>query len=180
MARYILGRQAQNRSKMIRYTVVIGLLLFFMAIIQTSVISRVKPFGVSSDVMISVVMGISFFCGCYTGAIVGIAAGFLTDALASVGLSVLPMIYLLIGYVVGYYVKALGGKGYLSYLICLGIILPVRFLITLIMTLISVNGFHFPTFLITLALPELLGTAIFGLLLYFPIWGICAWLKRRD
>lgn len=180
MARYILGRQAQNRSKMIRYTVVIGLLLFFMTIIQTSVIARVKTFGVSCDMMISVVLGFSYFFGCYTGAIVGIAAGFLTDAFGSVGLSVLPLVYLLIGYITGYYVKALNARGYLSYLICLGIVLPIRFLITLIMTLISVNGFHFPTFLLTLALPEMLGTAIFGLALYFPIWGICAWLKRRD
>ncbi len=180
MAKYILGRQAQNRSKMIRYSIVIGMTLFFAAILQTSVISRIKPFGVSSDIMISVVLCFCWFCGCHTGAIVGICAGFLTDALSSVGISILPLVYLLLGYLVGYYAKVLNMKGYLSYLIFLGISLVVRFLTTLILTVLSVSGFHFPTFLITLALPEMLGTALFGLVIYFPIWGICAWLKRRD
>lgn len=179
MAKYILGRQAQNRSKIIWYCTVIGMTLFLVAILQTSVLGRLKPFGVTPDLMITVVLTFTFFCGCHTGAITGIAAGFLIDAFGSTGFSLLPFVYFMLGYLIGYYVKVLNAQGYLSYLICFAISLAVRFVTTLAYTLLSVNEFRFSAFMLSVALPELLGTLIFGILIFFPIWGISLWLKKR-
>lgn len=176
--KYILGRQAQNRSKIIRYCTVIGITLFLFAIIQTSVLSRVKPFGVTPDIMLSTVLVFSVYCGCYTGAITGITAGFLTDALGSVGFSILPIVYFLIGYIAGYVSKLLNLRNSVSYLVCLAVSLPLRGITSCIYSLLSVAEFHFPTFLLELALPEMLGTAIFGILVFLPIRPIAGWLRR--
>lgn len=179
MARYILGRQAQNRSKIILYCSVIGAVLLLCAILQTSVLGRIKPFGVTPDLMITAVLTVTFFCGYHTGSITAIAAGFLIDALGSVGFSILPLVYFLFAYLIGYYVKVLGAGGYLSYLICFGIALLVRFLTTLAYTLLSRGELKFGEFLLHLALPELLGTLIFGIFVFFPVWGISVWLKKK-
>lgn len=177
--KYILGRQAQNRSMIIRYCTVIGLTLVLAVILQTSVLSRSKPFGATPDLMLCTVLAFSFFLGCHAGGITGIVAGYLTDALGSVGFSLLPLIYFLLGYFIGHYVKVLNARRYVFYLVTLGIALVVRFLTTLIYTLLSLSSFHFPSFLLSVALPELLGTALFGAALYFPIYAICRRLTRR-
>ena len=177
--KYILGRQAKNRSMIIRYCAVIGITLFLNVILQTSVLSRSKPFGVTPDLMICTVLIFSFFLGCHAGGITGIVAGFLTDAFGSVGFSLLPLIYFLVGYFIGHYIKVLNARRYLFYLPALGITLIVRLFTTLIYTLLSASDFHFPSFMLKLALPELLGTALFGAVLYFPIYAICRWLTRR-
>ena len=180
MAKYIVGRQSQNRNKSYRYCAVIGIYLFLMTIVQTSLLSRIKPFGGVPDLILISVMGISLYCGCYAGAVTGICAGFLSDALGSMGISILPLVFLLVGYLFGYYARLFGGQGFLTYLIGVGISLVVRFATTLILTFFSVEQFRFSVFLLKTALPELLGTAIFSLVLFFPILGICKWLKRRD
>lgn len=180
MARYILGRQAKNRSMIIRYCTVIGLTLFFLSIIQTSVLARAKPFGATPDLMISVVVTFAVYLGCHPGAITGIAAGFLVDALTGVGFSILPLVYFLLGYIIGYYAKVQSFPKYLYDLICLAISLIVRGITSLAYTALSAGSFHFPTFLVKLALPEMLGTFIFGIVIFFPIMGISLWLKKKD
>ena len=180
MARYILGRQAKNRSMILRYCTAIGLLLFFFAVFQTSVLARLKPFGVSPDLMITVVVTVAIYLGCHPGAITGIAAGFLTDALSGVGVSLLPLVYFLLGYLVGYYSKVLSMPKYFYFLICLGISLVVRGLTSLAYTVLSAGAFRFSTFLLKLALPEMLGTFVFGIVIFFPVMGISLWLKAKD
>lgn len=180
MAKYILGRKAQNRSKVIRYCTVIGLILFFVAILQTSVFGRWKPFGVTPDLMITVVLTFTFFCGYHTGSITGIAAGFLIDALGSTGFSLLPFVYFIFAYLIGYYLKVLNAHGVISYLICFVIALAVRLFTTLAYTLLSVTDFRFSVFMLSVALPELLGTLVFGIVIMLPIWGISVWLMKRE
>ena len=180
MAKYIIGRQSQNRNKIIRYTAVIGIYLFLLAIFQTSVLSVRKPFGGVPDLMMGTVLCISLYCGCHAGAITGIAAGFLTDAFGSVGLSLLPLVYFLAAYFFGYYAKVLGVRGYLAYLVGVAFSLPVRLVTTLIQSIAAAEGFRFSTFLLSTALPELLGTLLFSLVLYFPAMWLSKWLGRWD
>lgn len=180
MAKYIVGRQSQNRNKIIRYCLVIGIYLILVSVFQTSVLSRIKPFGAVPDLIIASVVCISMYCGCYAGGVIGICAGFLLDALASTGYSLLPLVYFLVGYLFGYYSKVLAVRGYFVYLVGMGFALVVRFFTTLVLTLLSVQEFRFLVFLLSVALPEMLATLIFSLLIYFPVWGICIWLKKRD
>lgn len=180
MAKYILGRQAKNRSIIIRYCTVIGITLFLIAILQTSVLSRIKPFGATPDLMIATVTAISVLCGCHTGAITGIAAGFLIDALGSTGFSILPLIYFLIGYLIGYYTKVISAQGFLSYLVCLVISVIVRILTSLLYTFLVFRQFHVPTFLLKVALPEAIGTLVFGIALFFPVFLVVRWLRKKE
>ena len=180
MAKYILGRQAKNRSLVIRYCTVIGITIFIVAILQTSILSRIKPFGATPDLMIATVTAIAVLCGCHTGAITGIVAGFVIDALGSTGFSILPLVYFLLAYLIGYYTKIISAHGFLSYLVCLVISVAVRALTSLLYTYLTFRQFHIPTFLLKVAMPEAIGTLVFGIVLFFPIFFIVKWLNQKQ
>ena len=180
MAKYIVGRKTRNRNKIIRYCLFIGLYLLLAVVIQTSLLSRIKPFGGVPDIILPSIVCISMYCGCYAGAVTGICAGFVTDALGATGYSLLPLIYFLVGYLFGYYVKVLNVKGYLPYLVGALIGIGVRMITTLILTLLSASEFRLSVFMTSTALPEMLATAIFSLAVYFPASAVCKALIKRD
>ena len=59
--KYIMGRRAQTRTKVIRYTVWIGLLLTLLAVMQVSFFPRFPLFGGIPDLMIVAVLCLSCF-----------------------------------------------------------------------------------------------------------------------
>ena len=178
--KYILGRRAQTRTTVIRYTVLIGLLLILLAVLQVSFFPRFRLFGGIPDLMIVAVLCLSFFSGRYMGAITGIAAGFLIDAIGSTGIVILPLCYLFLGYVVGHYAKILGHGSYLSYLVYLAVTLLYRSVITILLACMSYSSVNLIKILIYSVLPELLVTAIAGCTLYFPLRVLNSLCKQPD
>lgn len=177
--KYILGHRAQTRTRAIRYTVLIGLLLILLAILQVSFFSRFRLFGGIPDLMIVAVLCLSYFSGRYMGAVTGIAAGFLIDAIGSTGIVILPVCYLFLGYLAGHYAKVFGHNSYASYLVYLAITLPYRAVITVLLACMSYSSVKLIEILIYSVLPELLITAIAGCLLYFPLRIFCAFLAKH-
>ena len=128
--------------------------------------------------MIVAVMSIGFFTGQYTGAVCGIGAGFLIDALGSTGVTILPVCYLLVGYLVGIYAKRAIDTRFVQYLIYLAITLLWRAVITVIYAFLAYEQLSLPTVLLYSVLPEMLVTAIAGLALYFPMRLFCGLLEK--
>lgn len=178
--KYIMGRRAQTRTKVIRYTVWIGLLLTLLAVMQVSFFPRFPLFGGIPDLMIVAVLCLSYFSGRYMGAIAGIAAGFLIDAIGATGIVILPVCYLFLGYLAGHYTKVLGHSGYASYLVYLGVTLLYRAVITVLLACMSYSSVNLIKILIYAVLPELLYTAIVGCLLYFPLKIFCVFLEKKQ
>ncbi len=174
----ILGHRAQTKARVIRYTVLVGLVLMLSAILQVSLFSRFRVLGAVPDLMIVSVLCISFFCGRYAGAITGIAAGFLIDAIGTTGITILPLCYFLCGYLVGHYARAMQ-KGYTSYLLYLGCILPIRATVTVLYACMTYQNVNLPEILLRSVLPEVLVTAVAGLALYFPYKLFCNQLERK-
>ncbi len=175
----ILGYRAQTRSRVLAYTVTFALLLVLLACLQVAFFGKLRPFGAVPDLMICTVLIIAYFCGQYAGAITGIAAGFLIEAIGSLGVSILPVAFMIGGYVVGYYAHTLGQKRYPVYLLYLGGALILRAGLTVIYAAISYESVNLLHILWESVLPEALGTALAGILLYFPIGGICRLLARK-
>ena len=178
--KYILGRHAQTRKQSVRYVAVISLLLLLLAVIQLSFFGRFRVFGAVPDLLIASVLCIGFFTGPYAGAVSGIGAGFLIDALGTSGISVMPLCYLLEGYLIGYYARKDMQRGFLQYLIFLAITLVYRAVITILYAWIAVGSQSFTTLLLKAVLPELFSTALAGIALYVPMRLLCGWLEKKS
>ena len=176
--KYILGRISQNRARAARYIVSEAILFLLLAILQTSVLGRVKLFGGIADLCFVGLLAVSYFCGRETGAVTGIAVGFLIEALGSVGISILPVLYLFCGYVCGYFTRAIYPKGFISFLVVLACGLPVRGAITLIYVCLTYSNIDLLQILLKTVLPDMAATALFGLILYYPIKRLCLWMGK--
>lgn len=172
----ILGYRARERSRIILYTVTVGIMILVFSSLQVSLFARIRPFGAVPDLMLCLVLGIALFGGEYAGAIAGIAAGFVIEAIGSRGISLLPVAYMIYGYVVGYYAKHT--RGYLSYLFYLGIGLLLRAALTVAYTCMNYRIIDLPSILLYSVLPELLGTALVGCVMYVIVKPLCFLMDR--
>ncbi len=165
----ILGVRAQTRASILANTAVYGCFFLLLSLLQASLLGRFRPFGTLPDLAMCGVLGVAYFAGKYTGAVSGLFAGFLVEALGAHGISLLPLCYLLLGYTLGHYASAGGGRRPLRYLLFLLLGLLARAGVTLLylyltyQTLLPLSH----TFL-DVVLPELCATAVCGLLLWFP------------
>lgn len=179
MSKYILGRRAQTRSEAIKYTVLIGCLLILAAVLQVSFFGRFRFFGAVPDVTLCTVLCLAFFCGRYTGGIAGIAGGFLIEAIGGTGgVFLLPLIYFLYGYVVGYYCRTVIRKQFTSYLFYLFTALALRATVTLLYACLTYERIRLPYLLLHVLLPEAAGTLLVGCALYVPMLLFCRMLQQ--
>lgn len=170
MSKYILGHRAQTRADAIRYTLWTGCVLLLVAVLQVSVLARFRPLGAVPDLMLCTVLCCAFFGGRYMGGIVGIAGGFLIGAMGSVSwLCLLPLCFFFLGYLTGYYARVLSQSGYLSYLIYLGSALVLRVILTTVDTYVHYSNVAPGQLILQTLLPEAIGTAALGCVLYFPM-----------
>ncbi len=178
MSKYILGHRARVRSKIIRYVICMGLLLLLAATLQVSVFSRFRIFDTVLDFMLCTVVAAAFFCGKYAGAVNGIAAGFLIEAIGSRGVSFLPLFYMLCGFLIGHYAKGVITGRYLSYLSYLAMAVAARACVTMLYVFVTYSDFRFSDVLLHILLPEAFLTMLAGSLLYFPIGFLCLFLEK--
>lgn len=177
--RPILGYAAQNRSKMLAYTACISLLILILSVAQVTVCARFSIFGATPDLMICTVLCVAFFAGRYAGAITGIGAGFFIEAMGSVGISLLPLFYFLLGYVAGHYARTVYPKRYTVYLFYFILTVIFRMIITVTYIALTYESFELLEVITKILLPEAADTAVAGCILYFPIKALCGWLMRR-
>ncbi len=179
MPKYILGREARARFDAARYGLSIGGLLLLLSVIEVSLLGRLVRFGALPDLMICAVLGLSYFCGKYVGAVTGIAAGLLIELIGSQGVILLPVFYMLLGYLAGHFARTAVGKRFPTYLIYLGVTLLYRAALTILYASLTHDRFRLPTVLLYSVLPEMIGTAIAGAALYVPLLLLCRWLEGR-
>jgi len=178
--KYILGQRAQTRKRSVRYVVAVALALLLLAVIEVSFFGRFRILGSVPDLMIVAVLCIGYFTGPYTGAVSGIGAGFLIDSLGSTGFTILPLCYLFVGYLAGHFSRTSSARGFVQYLIYLAVTLGFRAVITLVYAWVGYESLSLLSFLGGTVLPEMLGTALAGAALYFPMRLLCGWLEKKQ
>ncbi len=176
MKNKILGREARSRSEIRRYVLTFAALLLVAAVLQTTVLARGRWFGIVPDLTFAVVVCLAYFCGAETGTICGIAGGFLIEALGGHGVAVLPLVYLFLGYVVGFLTQK-QPKRLTLYAITGAATLPVHAVVTVFYTLVTYHKLTGYTFTHIL-LPETGALVILFACLYFPLGKLAAWVQR--
>ena len=176
--KYIFGRISQNRARALKFVLTETVLFLTVIVLQTTLFARVRLFGAVPDLCFATLILVSYFCGKEVGAVTGIVAGFAADALGSVGISLLPVLYLFCGYVCGHFTRAIQPKRFMAYLTVLAAAIPVRTVITLIYICINYSTIHMLDLLVHTLLPEAAGTLLASLILYYPVKRICAFMNR--
>lgn len=92
---------AGGLSRMHRRIFVYGMTLLALSLIQTTILHRFPILGTIPDLCLLFVLGTAMFDGAENGGAVGIAAGFLENALGGAGISLLPLLFFVVGYGTG-------------------------------------------------------------------------------
>ena len=91
----------------------------------------------------------------------------------------MPVVYMILGYVVGFYAKGGSLRRFPTYLIYLGGGVILRGIVTGIYTYWRYEGVSLGRLIIGTVLPEIGVTAPVGCVLYFPILLLCQGLERK-
>lgn len=174
-----MSHRAAQRSDTVRSFVLVGALLLLVTSLQTSLLGRLRPFGVVPDLTMLSVLSIAYFCGKEIGAVTGIVGGFLIDAVGGGSIIVLPLVYLVLCYTVGHYARAVIPKRWTVYVVMLGSAVLVRCGVTLLLACMQYSSVSLAHLLLYATLPELLINAALGALLYFPFRIFCRLLLKR-
>ena len=109
----MIGFEAKARSRLVVFGVSLAVLLLVGAVLQTSVFGKLTYIGAVPDIMLCIVLCISYFNGRHNGAITGLAAGALIETMASSGIVLLPLFYMVFGYTTGHYARAIQPKRFI-------------------------------------------------------------------
>ncbi len=166
----------------IRKTTVWGVLLFLLAVVQTGFFARLAlifPYGAVPDLMLAAVIAIAIFDSERAGAIAGIAAGVIIGALGGTGLNLLPIVYLLCGYVCGIWSTMSLSANFPSwcvYMLAGGI---ARGIATLVEIAFSYADYDFFAVLRQTLFPEFTATVLLSPLIYLLVRRVALFFNRR-
>ena len=142
---------------------------FLLAVFQSTVGKKLGLFGVTAQMTLVLTVCAAYFHGPAAGAACGIAGGVFTEAIGSTGIVLLPLFYVLVGWVVGAKTVEAAEKhrstGFLRYCATLALSCLFGALVTVIMTVLNATKPHLLQVILHIALPEALNTFIFGILL---------------
>lgn len=160
-------------SKTIGRCLVFFVLLFLSAACQASFFSATTFFPATPDLLLAAVIGLGIYDGERTGAISGIAAGVLAEALGGVGIMLMPIFYMVAGYTFGIVTRFFLNRNFLSWLVYMLIAAFARGVWSLLYLAATETGFNFVTVFSRIIIPEFVMTFVFSLPMYF-ICRLCA------
>lgn len=80
--------------------IVCGALILLCALLQTTLFARFRPFGAIPDLMLSAIIALAVLEGEKWGALLGLFAAFVIESMGGGDLSLLPLLYVPVGYFV--------------------------------------------------------------------------------
>ena len=123
---------------------------------------------------------IGFLCGDKAGAVAGLFAGVITDALGGAGISFSPLLYMLCGYLCGALVGWLLSENLPSFLIYAAVAGLMREVYTVILYGLYSEDFHLWKIITQLLLPEFLAYFICVIPAYGAVLGIRSIVMKRE
>lgn len=142
--------------------VVLALLLVVFSLLQTTLFTRFRPFGAVPDLILPLVTACAMSFREKWGAVFGVIAAFVIESLGGSTFTILPILYMLTGYIVGlcavyYFRDSLAVR--VLYTVVTSAARAVFTLITLVATVGDVNLI---TFLTMIVLPEFFANIVFA------------------
>lgn len=155
--------------------------VFLLSAFQASVGSRTGLFAATPSFTLAFTALASLFEGKRTGAVTGLAGGFLTDALGGSGFSLLPLFYTLTGWFLGEICERLGHPGrrapeiFLRSLMWLAAASGTGAVFTAVLIVLSAGRMNFFSSIPHILLPEAASTFLWSL----PMLGIFMLTYRK-
>lgn len=146
---------------------VCGALLVFFALFQTTLMARFRPFGAVPDLILPLVCAVGMSEKEKWGAVFGIVAAFVIESLGGSTLTLLPLLYMPVGYLCGiltsnYFRDSIAVRG--MYVVGSSVL---RAVFTLITVLSTVGGITLGSAFTKAVLPELGANIILGLIPHY-------------
>ena len=147
--------------------VVCGILLVVFALFQTTLFARFRPFGAVPDLILPLVCAVGMSEKEKWGAVFGVIAAFVIESLGGSTLTLLPLLYMPVGYVSGilttfYFRDSITVRG----LYVIGSSL-LRSIFTVITLLATVGGITLGAVFVKAVFPELAANIVFGLIPHY-------------
>lgn len=156
-----------SSSQLIGKLLLFFLLIFGAAILQTSLFGATRFFRASPDLLLAAVVGIAIYDGEKSAAAAGIAAGWLCEALGGAGSALMPVFYMLAGYIVGYLSRVSLRKNALSWLVVMVSCAGAKAVMSLVYLGITEKHFNFIIALVNQLAPEFFMTLLFSVPILF-------------
>lgn len=157
-----LGFSVDGES--IAKALVCGALLVFFSLLQTTLFTRFRPFGAVPDLILPLVVAVAMVFREKWGAVFGVIAAFVIESLGGSTFTILPILYMLTGYIVGicaiYYFRDSASVRVL-YTIVTSLF---RMIFTLITLAATVGDINLITIFSSVLIPEFFANLVFALL----------------
>ena len=164
---------SRDTQLLLRKIAIYFAIIFTSALLQTSFLAVLEPFGAVPDLMMLMSVGVGYFCAPTVGAVFGLASGVVSYALGGLGFAALPFLYGAAGYLAGLIAKNLyKGKFGVWCLYSVGGAL-LKSVYSFLCCAVFSGEFQLWAVLWRTVLPEFVGTALLGAAIYIPVKKIC-------
>lgn len=144
--------------------VVCALLLVFFSLLQTTLFTRFRPFGAVPDLILPLTVAVAMVFHEKWGSVFGLISAFVIESLGGSTFTILPILYMLTGYIVGL-LSTYSFRDSLAVRVLYTLVTsPVRMLFTLLSLAATIGDFHLITVTADLLLPELCANVFFAFL----------------
>ena len=146
--------------------------VLLLAVFDSTVSHRIGFFGTTPSLCLALTASAAVFDGKKVGSVVGLSAGVVSHALGGVGVSLLPIVWALLGWFSASRERGIPSRDstdrdflrrFFNFAACLALCCGVGMVTTAISLLLSAGRFNVFTAFIKLLLPEALGTFVYGL-----------------
>lgn len=168
------------RKDIMRRVIVNGIVIFICFLLQTSFFGIFKLADVMPNVLIILISSVAMMRGQKEGMIVGFICGLLIDLVYSPYLGMFAFVYMIFGFVSGYFNRIYYENDILVPILVIGLTdMAYGFCMYIIYGLLQ-NHLHVWTYFGRIILPEVVYTAALGLLLYRILLRINRWLEKCE
>lgn len=165
---WFLGIQIE-KEPLLRAALTVFLIVFF-ALLQTTLFTQFRPFGAVPDLMLALVVGVGISAGERWGAVAGLAGAFTIESLGGASLTLLPLLYMPVGYMSGILTNQYFRDSVTVRAMFTAVAAVLRALWTIFLLFVSTEDVSLPAALASAALPEAAATFIFS---FIPHLGTC-------
>ncbi len=151
--------------------IMFGILSVITVVIQTTLAYRITFFGATADIILGTVASVGILRKENTAALFGLISGLMVDALGSVGISIMPIFYMFIGYFCGRMGDRIKkGASFRGYAIFLPLLCLFRIAITLIsFTLKYFGQVNYIDLFVNTLVPEYIYTLFVCFVMFFVV-----------
>ena len=152
---------------------VYGGVVFILAVLQSTFFAVFRLWGAIPDLLLGAVLTVAVIEDERAGAVVGVAAGFFVESAGGVGFTVLPLYYMLCGYVCGVCAVYMLRRNFASWFVYTLIAYISRAAVTLIYMGATLPELRIITIFFDTLVPEYFGSLICAVPIYF-LTRLCA------